>query len=178
MELALIDAVLSIRTRYGSASNGVRGRVQDYARDRSTEAANDLGVLAEMSVDRLRDLLRTTQVTAGTPKPAAVVQAARNLVDVGVRESQDLDPSSLVQKRAYCAVRGLGPVTWEYFLMLSHHPGVKADTWIIRFVEAAIGRRADSQEASTLVKQAAFELGMSSTALDYAIWHHMSGSRS
>lgn len=178
VELALIDAVLSIRTRYGSISNGVRRRVKDYASTRLPVPANDLTTLAEIDADELGELLRTTQVTAGTPKSTAIVEAARNLVEVGVRESKDLNPASIPQKRAYCAVHGLGPVTWEYFLMLSHHPGVKADTWIVRFVEQAINRGVDSREASTLVKQAASELNLTPTELDYAIWHHMSGSRS
>jgi hypothetical protein len=39
-----------------------------------------------------------------------------------------------------CQLRGLGPVTWDYFLMLLGTPGVKADTWIVRFAADALGR--------------------------------------
>jgi len=166
VELALIDAVLSIRTRYGSATNGVRKRVEDYAATRRPAVADDLRVLAQHDPAELGTLLNTRQVTRGTPKPVAIVQAAQNLAAVGVIRSADLEPASIDQQRAYCSVHGLGRVTWEYFLMLSHHPGVKADTWIVRFVAQALDRRIDSSEASELVKAAATELGLTATAGD------------
>lgn len=59
--------------------------------------------------------------------------------------------------------------------MLLGHPGVKADTWIRRFVADAIGRGSEASEAGSLVKAAAAALGVDPTALDHAIWRHMSG---
>lgn len=177
IELALIDAVLSIRAQYGSATSGVRRCVRAYAASRQSSTPDDLSVLADLDVERLRDLLDTRQVTAGTPKHLAISQAAERLVKVGVVHASDLRPDSAEQQRAYCSVRGLGPVTWEYLLMLSHHPGVKADRWIRRFVSAALDRTVHADEAGPLVKVAAVQLGLTATQLDYAIWHHQSRGR-
>ncbi len=56
--------------------------------------------------------------------------------------------------------------------MLVGRPGVKADTWITRFVGDAVGRPVDSATAGRLVRQAAERLDVSPTHLDHAIWSH------
>ncbi len=68
-------------------------------------------------------------------------------------------------------------MTWQYLLMLVGKPGVKADTWVCRFVEGAVGRPVASQEAGTLLHRAAAELEVNPTNLDHAIWSHMSRQR-
>lgn len=73
--------------------------------------------------------------------------------------------------------RGLGPVTWDYFLMLVGHDGVKADTLVTRFVVEALGRRSESKEVARLVTKAAERMSMSVSALDHSIWRHMSRPR-
>jgi hypothetical protein len=74
-----------------------------------------------------------------------------------------------------CQLRGLGPVTWDYFLMLLGTPGVKADTWIVRFAADALGRHVSSTEAAQLLTAVASHLNESPTALDHAIWNYMRG---
>jgi hypothetical protein len=81
-------------------------------------------------------------------------------------------PSDTDQARAWTSVRGLGPVTWKYFTMLLGAPGVKADTWIIRFVRAAVDRRVDAKTAERLVETAAAHFDKTATELDHAIWAH------
>lgn len=61
-------------------------------------------------------------------------------------------------------------MTWEYFGMLLGKPGVKADTWICRFVERAVGRDVSPREAKSLVMAAAGRLNADATHLDHAIW--------
>jgi len=102
-------------------------------------------------------ILRNRQKTGGVPKSAAIIAAASALTAAGVHTAHDLDPDSLDHRRAYCNVRGLGPVTWTYFTMLLGQPGVKADTWIVRFVTDALSRprSVPSTQAEALVTAAA-----------------------
>ncbi len=177
IEAALIDAVLSIRARYGSDGTGVRAAIRRW-RDANPDRPrlDDLGELARMDHDRLALLLDNRQVlSGGLPKPDAIKAAVEALTGVGVRHAHDVGPLVSAQQAAHTGVRGLGPVSWEYFLMLLGHPGVKADTWIRRFVADAIGRGSEASEAGSLVKAAAAALGVDPTALDHAIWRHMSG---
>ena len=177
IEAALIDAVLSIRNRYGKKpTSGVRGAVQRYREDRDGVTVDDLDALAGYDTAQLQVILRNRQKTGGVPKSAAIVAAASALTAAGVHTAHDLDPDSLDHRRAYCNVRGLGPVTWTYFTMLLGQPGVKADTWIVRFVTDALSRprSVPSTQAEALVTAAAEQLEVSPTALDHAIWRHLS----
>ncbi len=60
--------------------------------------------------------------------------------------------------------------------MLLGQPGVKADTWIVRFVTDALSspHPVPSKQAEALVTAAAEQLEVSPTALDHAIWRHLS----
>lgn len=171
IEAALIDAVLSIQANYGSEHNGVRGAVNRYANRHDADGTdlNDLTRLAEIDESELQDLLND-QMISGRSKVTAIKEAAQNLVGIGVRHAADLDAENAEHKRAYTKVHGLAAVTWEYFGMLLGKPGVKADTWICRFVERAIGRDVSPQDAKRLVMAAADRLGEDATHLDHAIW--------
>jgi hypothetical protein len=176
IEAALIDAALSIRARYGSETTGVRAAVRRW-RDANPDrpSLDDLDVLAATASDVLASVLDNRQVlSGGASKPDAIKAAASALAAAGVRHASDLDASNTAHRAAYTGVRGLGPVTWEYLLMLLGHPGVKADTWIRRFVADAIGREPEASEAGSLVKAAATALSVEPTDLDHAIWRHMS----
>ena len=178
VELSLIDAVLSIRARYGvSANTGVRGAVQRYKDDMGGTSWDDLRKLAQVDPARLERVLNNRQKTGGVPKAHVIVSAAGRLAEVGVISSQDVDRDSSSQRKAYCGTKGLGPVTWQYFLMLVGHDGVKADTLLTRFVEEAIGRSADTHTVTRLVTEAAKRLGVPAAALDHSIWRHMSTPR-
>ena len=75
-------------------------------------------------------------------------------------------------------MRGLGKVTWTYLLMLLGVPGVKADTWVCRFVSGAVtsDHALDSKTCADLVVAAAAELGEDPIHLDHAIWAHQRSS--
>lgn len=178
VELSLIDAVLSIRARYGvSADTGVRGAIQRYKNDIGGSSWDDLRRLAQVDPARLERVLKNRQKTGGVPKGQAIVSVAGRLAGVGVISSQDVDRDSPAQRKAYCGTKGLGPVTWQYFLMLVGHDGVKADTLLTRFVEEAIGRSAHSPTVTGLVTEAAKRIGVPAAALDHSIWRYMSTPR-
>jgi hypothetical protein len=176
IEAALIDAVLSIRARYGSETTGVRAAVRRWREaNPDRPSLDDLAALAATESDVLESVLDNRQVlSGGASKPDAIKAAASALTAAGVRHAVELDPANAAHRGAYTGVRGLGPVTWEYLLMLLGHPGVKADTWIRRFVADAIGREPEASEAGSLVKAAATALSVEPTDLDHAIWRHMS----
>ena len=91
--------------------------------------------------------------------------------------AKDVDRNSAEQREAYCGTRGPGPVTWQYFLILVGHDGVKPDTLVTRFVAQAIGREPDARTITRLVTDAAKALGVPAAALDHSIWRYISDPR-
>lgn len=175
IEIALLDAVLSIRASYGRRHNGVRGTTARYRESVGGGQLDDLTRLAGYDAESLATILQNDQQTSGRSKASAAIEAASNLVTAGVKHAADLDPDA--HKRAYTSVHGLGKVTWEYFTMLLGKPGVKADTWVTRWVSEQVGRSLTSDEAGALVREAAGRLddapGAASpllTRLDHQIW--------
>jgi len=169
--------VLSIRAVYGvSADRGVRGAIKRYRQESGRSSWDDLDALGRVDATWLQGVLANKQRTGGVTKAEAIVDAAGRLAKVGVISSAHVVPNSADQRAAYCGTRGLGPVTWEYFLMLVGNDGVKADTLVSRFVEEAIGRKPSSDEA-LLVTEAAKVLVMPAADLDHTIWRYMSRER-
>ncbi|TDT79344.1 hypothetical protein DFO47_105140 [Arthrobacter sp. AG258] len=180
LDLALIDAVMSIRFRYGRERSdgswtGVRGAVLRYQKY-SEHVAHDekMRYLASQDPVALEKVLNRQKVHAGKTKTSAIVEAAHRFVDIGVTEPEDLRPDNAEHRRQYIGVSGLGPITWEYLTMLLHSDGVKADTWITRFVQQALQRSVSTEEAGALVKVAAQELEVTEKSLDHAIWSYAS----
>lgn len=138
---ALVDAVYSIRAKYNAAdpAKGVSGRVRRF-REQYPEARSNLAVLAELGEEAIRDVMGNTQ-TGQRPKSVCVVEAAQALLQLTpeiltAEDAKAADPKDV--KRAYTSVRGLGPITAEYFLMHLGVDGVKADRMIVRFVNRAL----------------------------------------
>lgn len=174
IEAALMDAVLSIRAKYGQPYNGVRGAVRRWREERGVSKLNDLNALATIDPQQLAIVINNQQrLSGGSLKAEAIVEVAQNLLDLGVRHATDLSEPSAEHKRAYRGVNGLGPVTWEYFLMLLGAPGIKADTWILRFVTQALGRKVSPVEAGALLTAVARDMEISSSVLDHSIWDYM-----
>ena len=174
IEAALIDAVLSIRASYGSPTTGVRGAIARYRTARGGEL-DDLFELGGHADEELATVLGNRQVTSGRLKAAAIAEAARNLTAAGVHSAADLRADAVEHRRAYCRVHGLGWITWSYFTMLLGHPGVKADTWVVRYLTEALDRPVAAEEAAELVTAVAHRLGEKPTDIDHAIWRHASG---
>lgn len=173
-EVALVDAVMSIRARYGRPGGtqnptGVHRAVAAYRVLRGSSRLDDLRLLAQMDAGILERAVGS-QKTAGVLKAEAIVRAAAALVDAGVHVAADVEPADPRQKRAYTSVRGLGWVTWEYFGMLLGRPGVKADRWVVQAVSNAVRRPVRPTVARDVVLGAAAALGRSPTALEHALW--------
>jgi hypothetical protein len=180
MDSALVDAVMSIRFRYGRPRSdgswtGARGAVLRY--EKHSEHITDserMRYLADQDPIALERILNRQKVHAGKTKAFAIVEAAKRFAAIGVTEPAHLRPDDAHHRAQYTEVSGLGPVTWEYFTMLLSHDGVKADTWITEFVGRAVGRRVHSEFAGALVKRAAEKLNKGQKELDHAIWSYAS----
>ncbi|MDJ0008206.1 hypothetical protein [Gordonia alkanivorans] len=172
IEAALVDAVFSIRARYGGPESGVRGVVKRWReRDGRTGKIDDLEALAAADpVEFVRTVNNSAQAS-GRLKGEIVVDAANALTAVGLRHASDFT-NSIEQKNAYLSVKGCGSVTWSYFGMLLGEADVKADTWIVRFVEKALARPARTEEARELLATVATMRDVSATALDHAVWEY------
>lgn len=182
MDLALVDAVMSIRFRYGRERNGswtgARGAVLRYEKhSEHITASKRMRHLADQDPVSLEKILNRQKVHAGKTKAFAIVEAANRFAAIGVTERAHLRPEDAEHREQYTGVSGLGPVTWEYFTMLLGHDGVKADTWITEFVGRAVQRGVPSDDAGALVKEAAHKLGVDQKKLDHAIWSYASSTR-
>lgn len=171
-EAALIDAVFSVRARYGDRvrGTGVYGAVVRW-KDTREDPADDLRHLAEAEEGRLRELTNSGKIS-GKYKASVVIDAARALTDAGIVRAADVADRLPDARSAYLSVRGCGPVTWSYFRMLLGLDDVKPDTWVMRFVQDRLPHVVRADEAARLVSDVAFELGVRATDLDHAIWRY------
>ena len=171
IEAALIDAIFSIRARYGSPNTGVRAVVNNWKkRSGRTVRADDLSVLANTEPSSFVDIVHNSSRASGRSKGEIVISAAKSLSAAGLVHANQFDGSSK-QKSAYLSVIGCGPVTWSYLGMLLGQPGVKPDSWIVRFVSAALHEPVTSPEAGRLISMLASEKDLNPTQLDHAIWN-------
>ncbi|MCC2308844.1 hypothetical protein [Cellulomonas chengniuliangii] len=110
---------------------------------------------------------------AGVLKAAAVYQVATKFHGVGIDTIADLHDDPDRAEAEWLSVRGLGRVSWAYVLMLTGTDGVKADVMVRRFVSAAVGEPAVTEERARLAVEDAAELmGVSARLLDHAIWRY------
>ena len=174
---ALVDAVFSIRARYHSKTpgRGVLNRVQNF-RAAHPDATNDLSALIALGSAPIEEVMGST-VTGGRPKAIAVIDAAEKYIDAKVKTAEDLRGlDGMEAKKIYTSVKGLGPVTFEYFRMLLGIPGVKTDVMIKRFVTKALDAAGlddvSTATAGQLIREAHKVAGRkeSLTHFDHAIW--------
>ena len=186
IEAALLDSVFSLRARYGkSATKGPRAVVNRW-REQADRPLNDLGALVAWvdgqpgRDDDFRRILKNDGVAVPNAKDKptkafAVYRSAKALVEFGVSTAHDAIRERRARpKELLLAIqkgRGVGPQAATYFLMNLGEPGVKADVWVTRFVDAAVGEPVPAYEAAELVTQAAKALeGADVIRLDHAIW--------
>ncbi len=60
-------------------------------------------------------------------------------------------------------------------MMPSGAEGVKADTWVLRFLEQALERPVGPTEGEELLRAAAEQLGHSPKQIDHLVWKYMRG---
>lgn len=178
--MALIDAVYSIQANYhaNDPAKGVLNRARSF-RDSYPQAANDLEQLASLDETAIREVMGNSK-SSGRYKSVCVIEAAQNFLTLAppVKSADQLNPQDPDTKRAYTSVKGLGWVTYEYFTMLLGKPGVKADTMICRFVDAALAKEGlapvDTHTARQLVEAAQTSAypHVELHHFDHAIWLH------
>lgn len=154
ISVALTDAVFSIGARYSTAKGKGVGtsvaRLRNGWADSDIDPRNSLALLVERGEREIRQCMGNGKVSPGKKseqyKSQATIQAARSFVRLGVDSAEELgqlvvegDRGISMAKKAYVGVPGLGPVTFDYFLMLLGWPGVKADRMLTRFVREALG---------------------------------------
>jgi hypothetical protein len=182
IDLALINAVMSIQARFGrklpdGTFNGVRGAVERYRATQPDLTGDWLQTLAGQEEQALLEILGRGRLRGGKSKAAAIIDGAKVLLDVGFKDRAALLEDPEGAEAAYCSVKGLGPRTFQYFLMLLGADGVKADTWVTRFVSRAVGHKVAASEAYELLIEAAEILGAGRSELDHAVWVYASGTR-
>jgi hypothetical protein len=188
LALCAIDAVYSLRAKYAGVVN-VLDRYRTLRRSQGADPYKDAGpdLLAVIDgaggPDAASETIFNRNVAPGTEvlKVAALARAVAALQAVGITTAADLreaTPVTLVAARtAWTGTRGLGPVSWDYLLMLTGQDGVKADTMLRRFVTRAVGasKQVSVDRARAAVREAADLLGVSPTVLDHRIWRRESG---
>lgn len=107
IECALLDAVFSIRARYGGPTSGVRA-VVNRGRTHRGEAADDLRPLAAVDGARLARFVGNHAKASRRLKAEIVSDAASALLDAGVRSSGDFTGST-DQMLHTCRRRGVDP---------------------------------------------------------------------
>lgn len=152
IKLALIDAVFSIRARYGQPSDAETGRnatgvpaiVDQWRKRPGVDGVDDLRHLSSTSETDLLAVLRNRSRTSGRTKAAAVIDASASLEGVGIVHAAEFIAGASAARKAYVRVHGLGWVTFTYMCMLLGVHDVKADVWIVRFVQDALRRDVDN----------------------------------
>lgn len=180
IEAALFDAIYSVRAKYGSRVGPGTGvfAVAYRWREYRDWSADDLQQLSRFTADEVVAVVKHKGKLAGRLKAEVVVDAAIQLAGSGIRTAADLRANAPVAKSAYLSVKGCGPVTWAYLQMLVGLPGVKADTWVMRFVKDRIPNAASPEDAAALVSAVAERMDVQPSQLDHAIWSYRRAVRS
>ena len=189
-DLAILDAVYSARQQYEKT---VRPKVKAWESLHPSVPEPELQHLIECGEAAIREVfgrnvlpgVRIPGTRIGKRKSEGVIEVAKLLCRDDVR----LGSASLIRQAASSnkdevvrllrSVKGIGPATATYFLMLLGVDGVKVDTLLGDWVRRQVSQPDLSQEnVSELVTRVAKEkFSCDVTALDYAIWSHESNNR-
>lgn len=174
MGATISDAVLQAGLRYETV---VWPRVQ-HVMEAFPEAATTSGFLAVLRERGGEEVVHWTH-----PEKLGRMEAvAELLIAEGVESEVDLR-RWLCGDGAECranvanlaAVRGVGPKTIDYFKILCGEQDTAAvDVHLMRFLEQAGVRATSYEQARTVIRTAAAELGVSAARLDHSIWTYMS----
>lgn len=183
ISMALIDAVYSGQQRYlsNNPGKGVYNRVQAFKKAHQ-EVHDDLQALVDLDEAEIRKYMGNNVVRDGhqTRKSVALQSAARGFIRLRVQHHHQVSPEIKAQlKKAYTDVKGLGWVTFDFFLMLLGQPGIKPDIMIKGFVNGALSAAGEpkvrEREAGQILRSVYESLNLSSrmtlTDFDHTIWH-------
>ena len=182
LALCAIDSIYSLQSHY-TATVHVLDRYRAYRREQGSDPYKD-GVLELLAAIQevggptaaADSLFRNHANAPGTKrlKSVALAEAMGRLAGIGVQTTAHLRSGDTSEARRAWCVRGFGPVSWDYLLMLSGAQGVKADSRVRQFVTTAVGESSlvSKDRAERAVKAAAGRLGSTQRVLDHAIWQY------
>jgi hypothetical protein len=188
LALCAIDSVYSLQSHYTATVN-VLDRYRSHRREDGVDPSKDgvpelLAAIQEVGgpTSAADGLFRNRANAPGTRrlKSEALAEAAERLADIGVETTIHLRSVDRSQAGRAWQVKGLGPVSWDYLLMLSGAQGIKADRRVRSFVTTAVGESSlvSKDRAERAAKAAAERLGSTQRALDHAIWQYQRTVRS
>lgn len=191
LALCAIDSVYSLRARYTSVVR-VLDRYRAARRAQGADPASDSGPDLTAFIDEVggpaafaSDVVHNQTKAPGTNilKAATLHEAVRALAAAGCTTTVELRDAGIDTldraSTAWRGTKGLGQVSWDYFLMNAGIDGVKADTMVRRFVTLALEADATVgiDRARAAVAGAAETFGVTSRTLDHAIWRYQSSVR-
>ena len=189
--MAILDAIWAMGARYAITS-GVIARYVSFREAQLAEPFNDnvSDLLAEYErqggVDGFIEKVGTRNRVSTQPgaefKGVVVHQAALAFGELGVDTAQQFiaaqgTPLGEVLQARWRSLPGQrSGISWRYLRMLVGLEDVKPDRMVIRFLEGALNRSVDIEEAVDLVRAAAGRLDVGERALDHEIWEFQSGT--
>lgn len=176
-DMAIVDAVLSPRQWYCV----VKRKVLNWESVTAHRAAEELAIFRNGLALEEREILGTRNMPGTAIQRADGIIACANLLvnhRPSLRTSCDIRnyvktkyEAREIRNLLESNVKGIGPATSAYFLMLVGVPGVKADTILTRFISAVFpDNRFSQREIEELVATCAKRFETTPTNLDYAIW--------
>ena len=176
-DMAIVDAVLSPRQRYCV----VKRKVLNWKSATALRAAEEFAIFRNGLALEEREILGTRNMPGTAIQRVDGIIACANLLlnhqaslrtncdirDYVKTEYEAMEIRNLLESN----VKGIGPATSAYFLMLVGVPGVKADSILTRFIsEVFPNYRFSQREIEELVATCATRFETTPTKLDYAIW--------
>lgn len=188
LALCAIDSIYSLQSHYTATVN-VLDRYRSHRREQGGDPSRDgvpelLAAIQEVGgpTAAADNLFHNRANAPGTRrlKSEALAEAVARLAGIGVETTTHLRSAGRSQAGRAWRVKGLGPVSWDYLLMLSGAQGVKADSRVRSFVTTAVGENGlvSKDRAERAAKAAAERLGSTQRALDHAIWQYQRTVRS
>lgn len=203
LSLCVIDAVFSIGVRYASTRQTVIKYCDFYGMKRIRDNFKSLPVESDQeSISKLIDKIEvkgvdvfTTEVFKnrqrtstcnGILKTEAVLRFAKILREHNVEYLQDL--SKIINNNRFeDEIKGIpgqrSGISLKYFFMLAGSSDfIKPDRMIIRFLESALNRKMQLEEAQKLLRDASEILkaqfpSMTPKILDHQIWRKMTSAK-
>ena len=174
-DVALVDAVLSTRQPYSRTL----ATVEEWRIATEDIGDRELAIFTELLNEELAQILTERKLPGTrTLRRDGIIELAQILMTgpfncrTGneIRSRIKTKGDALEVRHAMESVKGVGPATSSYFLMLIGVDGVKADSIVSRFVSDAVKEHLSQGEIERIVGAAAERFGSTRQALDYAIW--------
>jgi hypothetical protein len=190
-DLALLDAIYSTRQKYETA---VLPKVIDWKSKYPSPPSPELEYLSTINEGDIQNVFGTnvlpgtwiSRLKSGKRKSAGVKEVAQLLSSpvVGLGSARQIcaaveSGDSILVLEQLQRIKGVGPATASYFLILLGVDGVKVDTLLGSWVRTRMGDQTMSGGAirDLVTRVAAEKFNRDAKELDYAIWRYESVRR-